>query len=202
MTAPSPGVEHTAPPWQKRAADLCTALRAPLALLLVWLGIQRGKDGIQMALLLLLVAVTLDTLDGYLARVSAWPQQTWIGSHDLTFDVGYSAAMLLYLTIAGYLAPYLAALYAVGWIGLFAYFAAHLSTLAVIFQAPIYLGILLAALVDDLSALVGLVLWAVVMLAFAGRRFFGVRVPAFFDSVLGKAHPLDHPSGDRRRLKE
>ena len=87
-------------PWQKRVADLCTVARGPLALVPVWLGLTRGKDGIQLAFILLLVAATLDTLDGFLARLSHYPHQTWAGSHDLAFDIGFSVALLVYLALA------------------------------------------------------------------------------------------------------
>lgn len=165
-------------PWQKRVADLCTAARGPLAAALVWLGIDRGKDGIQLALLLLLAAATLDTLDGYFARLSPAAPQTWIGAHDLLFDVLFSAALLLYLGLAGYLAPWLVAAYAIFWIAIFwMHTVAYIP--AVFFQAPIYAAVVLAAIFDNVNRLVWLAIWVAVMLIFAGRRFFRVRVPTF-----------------------
>jgi len=202
MTAPNSGFERAAPPWQKRAADLCTLSRALLALALVWLGIHRGKDGVQIVFVLLLVAVTLDTLDGYLARVSGYPHQTWVGAHDLGFDLGFSAALLIYLALAGYLSPTLAALYAGAWITVFFLRVMPLSTLAVLFQGPIYLGVLLAALVHDPALVLWLALWLMVALAFAGKRFFRVRLPEFIDSLIHRDHWLEQRSGDRRQLKE
>lgn len=171
-------------PWQNRVADLCTAARGPLGALLIWLGIDRGKDGIQLALLLLLAAATLDTLDGYFARLSPTPSQTWVGSHDLAFDIGFSAALLGYLALASYLLPFLAVLYAGFWIVVFvATSSAPSNTLAVVAQAPVYAGVLLAAVFHTPGVLVWIALWTALMLVFAGKRFFSVRVPAFLGAL-------------------
>lgn len=177
---------RTPMPWQKRAADLCTAARGPLALALVWLGIARGRDGIQLALVLLLLAATLDTLDGFLARISHYPHQTWIGSHDLAFDLAFSLALLAYLTLAGYLSPFLAALYLGFWLVVLGSQGTLSNALAVLFQAPVYAGVVLAALLRDLNIILWAAIWLGLMLAFAGKRFFRVRVPEFFQDLLNK----------------
>jgi len=173
-------------PWQKRVADLCTAARGPLALVLVWLGVARGRDGIQLAFILLLLAVTLDTLDGFLARLSHYPHQTWIGSHDLAFDIAFSLALLAYLTLAEYLSPYPAALYMGFWLLVLGSQGTLSNALAVLFQAPIYAGIIIAALLNDLNIVLWTVLWVGLMLAFAGKRFFRVRMPEFFQDLFNK----------------
>jgi phosphatidylglycerophosphate synthase len=183
MTAAKTEREQNALPWQKRVADFCTAARGPLALALVWLGIVRGKDGIQLAFILLLVAATLDTLDGYFARLSQYPHQTWVGSHDLAFDICFSTALLFYLAFAGYLSPYLAALYVGFWILLFGSQPVLLSTLAVLFQAPIYLGVVLVAVLHNVDLMLWITIWVGLMLVFAGKRFFHVRLPAFFEDL-------------------
>lgn len=197
------GRERNVVPWQKRVADLCTVARGPLALTLGWLGIERGKDGVQLAFLLLLVAATLDTLDGYLARLSQYPHQTWIGSHDLTFDIGFSAALLLYLSLAGYLSPYLAALYAGFWMLLFSTQHILSSVLAVLFQAPMYAGIVLAAVMNNLGLIVWIAVWLGLMLVFSGKRFFYVRLPAFFADLFETIRSDKHrPSHDCDRVQE
>ncbi len=168
--------------WQKRIADLCTAARAPLTGVLVWLGIDRGEDGIQVALVLLLVAITLDTLDGYFARLSPYPVTTWVGSHDLAFDIVFSMGLLLYLSLASYLSPYLAGLYAAFWIVIF-WTQDTLYIPAVLFQAPIYVGVVLAAVIHNIELMLWMALWAGIMLALAGKRFFHIRVPAFFNGL-------------------
>ncbi len=167
-------------PWQKRLADLFTIARGPLAVVLVWVGIVQGKDGVQLAFVLLLIAATLDSLDGYLARLSRCSQQTWIGAHDVTFDIGFSVALLLYLAFAGFLSPYFVAFH----LGLWGWFlrGQQLSgnSLAVLFQAPMYLGVTLAAVLRNVNIIVWISVWSGVALAFAAERFFHVRLPAFF----------------------
>jgi len=192
-------------PWQKRLADGCTAARAPLALALVWLGLEHGKGDVQLAYALLLAAATLDTLDGYFARLCACPQQTWIGSHDLAFDILFSAALLLYLTLAGFAPLSLAALWAGAWI-LIVWVRGTLSnTEAVLFQAPIYAGMLAAVALRAPVAIPWSLGWAAIMLVFAGRRFFAVRLPSFFGDLarrlLGERRPPDQPQ-QRRQAKE
>ena len=183
MMAARPDPEQAALPWQKRVADLCTASRAPLAIIVIWLGLARGKDGVQAALIMLLAAATLDTLDGYFARLSHYPHQTWMGSHDLALDIGFSVALLLYLSLAGYLSPYLAALHAGFWLLLFGNQITSSNTLAVLFQAPIYMGVVLAAVLHNVDLMGWIGVWVGVMLAFAGKRFLQVRVPAFFEDL-------------------
>jgi phosphatidylglycerophosphate synthase len=175
--------QQDALPWQKRVADLCTAARAPLAVGVIWLGLARGKAGIQATLIVLLLAATLDTLDGYFARLSHYPHQTWVGSHDLAFDIGFSVALLLYLSLAGYLSPYLAVLHAGFWLLVFGNQISSSNTLAVLFQAPIYIGVVLAAVLHNVNLMGWIAVWVGVMLAFAGKRFFHVRAPAFFKDL-------------------
>jgi phosphatidylglycerophosphate synthase len=166
-------------PWKKRVADLFTIARGPLALVLIWLGVVRGKDGVQLAFALLLIAITLDTLDGYLARLSHYPYQTWIGAHDVAFDIGFSVALLLYLTSAGFLSPYLAAVHVGLWVWILRGQELTANSLAVLFQAPMYAGVTLAAVLRNVNLIAWIGIWLALMLAFAAKRFFRVRLPAF-----------------------
>ena len=170
-------------PWQKRLADLFTIARGPLALALIWLGIAHGKDGIEWAFILLLIAVTLDTLDGYLARRSGYPHQTWIGDHDVVFDIGISIGLLLYLAFAGFLSPYLAALHVGFWMWMLRGQELATNSLAVLFQAPMYAGVMVAAVVRNVNIIVWMGLWLAFMTSFAAKRFFRIRLPAFVDDL-------------------
>lgn len=174
-------------PWQKRVADFLTLTRAPLAVVLIWLGIERERSGIEIAWALLLVAATVDTLDGYFARIAPGGHQTWVGSHDLLFDVLFSGALLVYLVLAGYIVPLLAAAYAGIWLAIAMMTTGAANIRAVIFQAPIYLKTVLAALEANSSVFWWTAAWLLIMGLFAGRRFLYVRVPAllrdFFASV-------------------
>ncbi len=201
-TAAKTGIEHDALPWQKRMADLCTAARGPLAFALIWLGIVRGKDGIQLAFIVLLVAATLDTLDGYFARLSPYPHQTWVGSHDLAFDIGLSTALMFYLCAAKFLSPYLATLYTGCWILILWNQTTLSSTLGVLFQAPIYMGVVLAAVLHNVNLILWIAIWVSLMLVFAGKRFFHVRLPAFFDDLFGRILSRKRWPGRRIRDRE
>ncbi len=64
---------------------------------------------------MLLLAATIDTLDGYFARLAPGTHTTWVGSHDLFFDLLFSTALLFYLVLAGVAGPYFGALYLAGW---------------------------------------------------------------------------------------
>ena len=103
---------------------------------------------------------------------------------------------------AGYLSPYLGALYAAFWIVIFGSQTGLANTPAVLFQAPIYAGIGLAAIFHDLNLIVWTAIWVGLMLAFAGKRFFQVRVPAFFNDlfarVLSRRRETDSRRADRR----
>lgn len=174
-------------PWQKRVADFFTLTRAPLALVLIWLGIERERSGIEIAWALLLTAATVDTLDGYFARIAPGGHQTWVGSHDLLFDVLFSAALLAYLVLAGYIDPKLGTLYVAIWLAVVTMTNGAANVRAVIFQAPIYLKTVFAAIDANSGVFSWTAAWLLIMGLFAGRRFLYVRVPAllrdFFASV-------------------
>jgi len=176
-------------PWQKRIADALTLTRVPLALGVVWLGADQGRGGLYSAWLLLLLTATIDTLDGFFARLSPRLVKTWIGSHDLSFDLIFSTALLGYLVLAEVVSLALAALYLGGWALLMLTTHGSASVRAVIFQGPIYLITVLAAAMQAPRILLWTALWLAVMGLFTGRRFLSVRLPVllheFAQSVRG-----------------
>jgi phosphatidylglycerophosphate synthase len=95
----------------KTLADVLTSVRFVLGLYLVWLGRQRGPEAIVPATLTLLVAWTTDALDGPLARRDPRGIRTWIGDHDLEADLAVALGVWVYLTLAGFLVPWLAVAY-------------------------------------------------------------------------------------------
>jgi len=175
-------------PWQKRVADFFTLTRAPLALAVIGLGLQRGRDGIEVAWLLLVVAATVDTLDGHFARMAPGDYKTWVGSHDLLFDVLFSTALLIYLVLAGYIGPWLAAVYLVFWLVMTTLTDGAANVRAVIFQGPIYLKTVFAAIEANSSVFWWTVAWLLIMGLFAGRRFLYVRVPALLRDFSTSVH--------------
>lgn len=94
---------------KKRVADLLTASRGLIALLIVLLSLE-GKRALPMVILLTIVGWTTDILDGQLARRAAaegaldleGDENTWIGEHDFALDMIMVYAGFFYLAAAGY----------------------------------------------------------------------------------------------------
>jgi cardiolipin synthase len=97
----------------KTLADTLTGVRLLLAFFLVWLGWQKGPEAIGSATLMLLAAWVTDVLDGPLARRDPRGIRTWIGDRDLEADMAIALGVWIYLTLAGFLSPWLAGVYLV-----------------------------------------------------------------------------------------
>lgn len=183
-------------PWQKQLADALTLSRLPCALAVIALGFSQGRDGLEAAWLLLLLAATIDTLDGYFARLAPGSYQTWIGAHDLFFDLLFSTALLFYLVLAGVIEPYLGALYLAGW-GIVTFTTDGAANVrAIAFQGPIYLMTVWAAGDATPRVFVWTALWLAIMALFGGRRFLTVRLPVLLRDLVASVH-----SGSRRNDK-
>ena len=121
----------------KYFADFLTFSRLLLASCLAWLGWSRGVEGLQLAALLMILSWTSDVIDGILARRSQVLMRTWIGDHDLYFDMSVAIGLLIYLTAAGYINTSLSIVYILFWSFLFWRFGI-LSVLGKLLQTPIY----------------------------------------------------------------
>lgn len=163
--------------WQKRVADVLTISRVFLAVAVVWVAIQAGKDGIETALALLILAATFDTLDGYFARQSQSTRQTWIGAHDLECDLVFSTSLLVYLILADYVPLVIGAAHFLFWMWVFRQHREIPNSYAILFQAPMYAGVALAAVWNDPRIFIHIGVWLSVMFLFARRRFLYVRLP-------------------------
>jgi phosphatidylglycerophosphate synthase len=97
----------------KTLADTLTSMRFLLAFYLIWLGWKKGPEAIGSAALTLLVAWVTDVLDGPLARRDPRGIRTWIGDRDLEADMMVALGVWIYLTLAGFLSPWLAGVYLV-----------------------------------------------------------------------------------------
>ncbi len=97
----------------KTLADTLTSVRFLLAFYLIWLGWQKGPKAIGPAALALLIAWVTDVLDGPLARRDPRGIRTWIGDRDLEADMAVALGVWIYLTLAGFLSPWLAGAYLV-----------------------------------------------------------------------------------------
>lgn len=170
-------------PWQKRVADGLTVSRVILAFMVLWVAVSLGTEGTEVALILLMVAATGDTLDGYFARSSRSKRQTWIGAHDVWFDILFSTSLLAFLIVLQVVPLLLAGAHFLGWMWLFHRQHSIPNSYAVLYQAPIYLGVAGYAVSYRVRTLTWLVVWVGVMFLFARRRFLYVRVPAFFHDL-------------------
>jgi len=121
----------------KYLADFLTFSRLFIAAIIAWLGWSRGVDGLQIASVLLLISWASDVFDGSLARRSRVTIRTWIGNHDLYFDMLVAVGLLIFMTAAGYINTSMSIIYILIWVLLFWWFG-MLSVLGKLFQAPIY----------------------------------------------------------------
>lgn len=121
----------------KFIADILTTSRLVITIILIWIGWTRGAECLYLASICLLVSWTSDVLDGSLARLNKTHKSTWIGNHDLYFDMAVSIGLLIYLTESNFITPSISIIYLFGWIFIFWRFGI-LSALGKLFQAPIY----------------------------------------------------------------
>lgn len=162
----------------KRFADTLTAGRAVLAVGLAYLGATEARELLPLAAFMLLGCWLSDLFDGALARRSGWPGQTWIGDHDLEFDVLVALGLLFYMVGSTFLAP----LYALGYLMLWAVFFGRWGWRrdpAMLFQAPIYLWFVIIAVRDAPSAGWLLVGWILALIVLTWPRFPREVVPGF-----------------------
>lgn len=91
--------------YAKTIADILTAGRAILGLLLIYTGILYKADGLAFATVTLLSAWITDILDGPIARRDTREITTWIGEHDLEADLIVALGVWFYLGLAGFISP-------------------------------------------------------------------------------------------------
>ncbi len=161
----------------KRIADLLTGSRILLALLFVWLGLLRASWLLPIACFMLLAAWISDLLDGILARRSG-AEPTWVGDHDLEIDVTVSLGVLIYLIGARFLEPAYAGAYLVLWALIFRRWGWRREP-AMLFQAPIYLWLIVVAMRDAPQAGWWLIAWIVTAVVITWPRFPQEVVPDF-----------------------
>ena len=112
----------------KTVADTLTGARFLMGLYLMWLGLRGGPEAMTIAVLMLLAAWISDVLDGPLARHDPRGIRTWIGDHDLEADVTVALGVWVYLTLAGFISPWLAVAYvAAGAAALWHFGSPHLA---------------------------------------------------------------------------
>ncbi len=95
----------------KLLADILTASRLPLALLVVLLGLCGGRSALGAGLIVILIGWTTDIFDGRLARLDPEGATTRLGDADLAIDLVLDAAGLALFVLAGTVPAVPAAIY-------------------------------------------------------------------------------------------
>ena len=165
----------------KALADALTLSRALLGAVLVWLGLAVGPDGLPLAMCVLIVAWTTDVLDGALARHEANLRRSWVGEHDLLFDVWVAVGVCVYLMFAGFISTLAAGAYLICAGPVAAYFRSKAFANAV--QAVAYASLVLIGLFD--APLFGglAIVWMGLAITITWPRFARRQVPEFLGGI-------------------
>jgi len=169
-------------PVSKQVADIITWGRTLIAIFLPVLGIIQGAKSLQLAVVLLIVNWTADSLDGVLARRSQVQHRSWIGDHDLEIDMFISVGALAYLVAAGFLSWQIAFLYLLVWLFVFwRYGVPHV--MGVLFQMPVYVVFLAIAIREIPVVALWLVVWVLAAIIITWPKFPKVLIPEFIGDV-------------------
>jgi phosphatidylglycerophosphate synthase len=172
----------------KLLADTLTLLRGLLGLGLVWLGIDLGVAALPSAAWILLFCWAGDFFDGRLARRAPQLRRTWIGDHDVYFDVFVSMCLGLYLVAAGFVSGLFGIIYVLSWALIFRIVGQNHGYLMLV-QAPIYAWFIWVALRGTPQAGIWLLGWLAFVLLVNWSRFVHEVVPGFIDDVKNAARP-------------
>jgi cardiolipin synthase len=178
----------------KYLADFLTCSRILISGLLAWIGWSQGAYGLQLASILMLASWTSDVLDGSLARRSRMLYSTWIGNHDLYFDLAVAAGLLIFLTASNFINPSISIIYFLCWIFLFSRFGI-LSALGKLFQVPIYGWFIIVTFQSEPLFAWLMMIFLLLVVIFTWPRFPQDTVPSF---VTGYDNKLD--SGEDRGI--
>ena len=185
-------------PGAKQIADLITVTRMLLGGLLVWLGLMQGTAGLSLACWLVIAAWTSDSLDGPIARHSQVYYHTWIGDHDLQIDMAFATALLFYMTTAGFVAPWLMALYLLVWTLTFWHYGV-VRALGMLFQIPIWGWFVVVGVGVAPAAGWWLVAWILAAAVVTWPRLSQVMLPDFLLDMR-YVWRQNHPGGHGSRL--
>lgn len=166
----------------KQVADLMTVLRGVIAFGMAWIGRTKGLEGFSTAAWLLMIAWTSDILDGALARRSRVRTQTWIGDHDLEFDILVSLGLAVFLLQTGFIGWRGTACYVLVWALIFWRWGFH-RPLGMLVQAPIYAWFIWNTVSRDLLAGWFLLVWIILAILLTWPRFPQEVIPDFLETL-------------------
>jgi phosphatidylglycerophosphate synthase len=181
--------------WAKYAADFLTGLRPVLAAAIAVVGVVDGKHGLSTVILLLLAAWTTDWLDGPLARLSGSERRTWVGDHDLAFDIVVGVALGIYLGVSGLAPLWLVLLWIIAWMTVMFVHDTLPKPFGAIFQGPIYIWFGIVSLIELPGLGVWLWVWAVLTNVITYKRLFKESLPQFFEVLRKNLYFLPRKEG-------
>lgn len=166
----------------KQFADMLTFSRLVIGLALAWVGFTQSAEALPVACWLLMASWTSDILDGGLARRSRRQAHTWIGDHDLEFDMLVSVGVFVYLAVSGFMPMWLVIAYPLAWALAFWHFGL-LASLGKLFQAPIYGYLIVTALMQARITGLAMVAWILGAVIVTWPRFPQEVIPSFLDGM-------------------
>ena len=166
----------------KQVADLLTLSRLILALTLAWLGYTEGAAVLPLACWIMIASWTTDVMDGWLAKTSRRKYTTWIGEHDLFFDISVSVGLFAYLLFSRLVPLWLGVAYILLWVLIFWQFGFQF-VLGMLFQAPIYGWFIGVALFQTTNNGLLMLVWIALIVLVTWPRFPQQVVPGFLEKI-------------------
>jgi phosphatidylglycerophosphate synthase len=166
----------------KQVADFVTLSRGLLGFGLVWLGLSKGAQGLAQAVMIMIIAWTADAIDGKIARRSKEKYNSWIGDHDLEFDMAVSCALLVYLITSGFVNAWVASIYILLWTFILWRWK-NLRVLGMLSQAPIYGYFIAVALLLVPKFGVWILVWIAAAVIITWPQFPNMIVPGFLNGM-------------------
>lgn len=166
----------------KQVADLLTLSRLILALTLAWLGYTQGAAVLPLACWLMITSWTTDVMDGWLAHHSRRQYSTWVGEHDLFFDISVSAGLFAYLLFSELVPLWIGVTYALLWALIF-WQLGFQFVLGMLFQAPIYAWFIVVALFQATNHGLMMLIWIILAVLVTWPRFPQQVVPGFLEKI-------------------
>lgn len=170
----------------KQIADVITYGRGMIAVLLIWLGVSYGAQGLSAAVYLMLADWTGDISDGFFARKSSVQYSTWIGEHDLEIDMTVSFGLMIYLLQSGYLTIWVVIGYLLLWSVYFWRQGGIPHAQGMLFQTPIYAWFIYLALRDAPQAGRLILVFIAAVIALTWPRFPNEVIPGFLSEIRGQ----------------
>ena len=167
----------------KFLADMITATRGLLGMVMIGLGFAQGAEVLRVVGILMLLGWTGDFVDGKIAKLSRNPRHTWLGDSDIYIDLFVSMCLGVYLIGAGFVGTIFGFCYIFFWIIILWRFGLDKNLLMLI-QAPIYLYFILTILRFHPELGSALIFWVLAATAINWRRFTRDIVPNFVNGLI------------------